>query len=133
MKSFFNLLTISFVSFSLFSCDPGRVIDFVNQTEAPAKIKIMINDKNTSQGLEEISKGDSIVFHLKPKSRENIYCGMGTWSGSEINRIAKGIKSIEIETEDIKTVYKSKSSITEILKNNREGFFWKTKIEIIVE
>lgn len=133
MKHIFKLITLIFVSFLLFSCDPSRHINFVNQTEAPVQIKLILNSNKTSKSLEELAKGDSIVLNLKPKSTEYIYCGMGTWSESEVDNIAKGIENIQIETKDIKTVYKSRNSIIEILKDNRKGFWWKTSVEIDVE
>lgn len=133
MKYIFKLTILIFVSFLLFSCDPARNINFVNQTEAPVKIKIMLSSNKTSQSLEEISKGDSIVLNLKSRGTEYIYCGMGTWSESEVDNITKGIENIAIETKDIKTVYKSRNSITEILKDNRKGLWWKTSVEIEIE
>ena len=133
MKHIFKFTTLIFVSFLLFSCDPSRNINFVNQTEAPIKIKFILSANKTSQSLEEIAKGDSIVLNLKPKSTEYLYCGMGTWSESELDNIAKGIKNIEIDTKDIKTVYKSRNSIIEILKDNRKGLLWKTSVEIKVD
>ena len=93
----------------------------------------MLSPIKTSQSLKELAKGDSIVLNLKPNSTEYIYCGMGTWSESEVDNIAKGIKNIEIETKDIKTVYKRRNSIIEILKDNRKGFWWKTSVEIEVK
>lgn len=133
MKHTFKLTTLIFISFLLFSCDPSRNINFVNQTKAPVKIKFKLSSNKTSQSLEELAKGDSIVLNLKPKSTECVYCGMGTWSDNEVDNIAKGVANIEIETKDIKTVYKSTNSITKILKDNRKGLWWKTKIEIEVE
>jgi hypothetical protein len=133
MKHTFKLTTLIFISFLLFSCDPSRNINFVNQTEAPVKIKFKLSPNKTSQSLEELAKGDSIVLNLKPKCTEYIYCGMGTWSDNEVDNIAKGIENIEIETKDIKTVYKSRNSIIEILKDNRKGLWWKTSVEIAVE
>jgi hypothetical protein len=133
MKHIFKLTTLFFVSFLLFSCDPSRNINFVNETEAPVKIKFILSSNKTSQSLAEIAKGDSIVLNLKPKSTEYLYCGMGTWSESELDNIVKGIENIEIETKDIKTIYKSRISITEILKDNRKGWWWKTSVEIEVE
>jgi hypothetical protein len=133
MKHIFKLTTLIFISFLFFSCDPSRNINFVNQTEAPVKIKFKLSHNKTSQSLEELAKGDSIVLNLKPKGTEYIYCGMGTWSENEVDNIAKGIENIEIETKDIKTVYKSRNSIIEILKDNRKGLWWKTSVEIEVE
>lgn len=133
MKHIFKLTTLIFVSFLLFSCDPSRNINFVNETEAPVKIKFILSSNKTSQSLAEIAKGDSIVLNLKPKRTEYLYCGMGTWSESELDNIVKGIENIEIETKDIKTIYKSRNSITEILKDNRKGWWWKTSVEIEVE
>ncbi len=133
MKFIFRLLTILVFTFSLFSCDPGHDIDFVNGTESNVKIKINLNPNNRCQSLTELSKGDSIVFDLKPKDTANIYCGMGTWDDDDIKITANCIKNIEVETKDIKTIYKSCKSIAEILKDNRNGFWWKINIQIEVE
>ena len=133
MKFIFRLLILIVLTFSLFGCDPGHDINFINGTESRVKIKIVLRPNNRCQSLTELSKGDSIVFDLKPKDTANIYCGMGTWDDDDIKITANCIKNIEIETTDIKTIYKSTKSIAEILKDNRNGFWWKTNIQIEVE
>ena len=89
--------------------------------------------ENYKYQLEEISKGDSIIFNIKPKDTADIYFGIGDWSGNEIEKVLKSIKSIEIETNDIKTLYKTKKSMKKILENNKKGIFFKTRIEIEIE
>jgi hypothetical protein len=133
MRNILKLSTLSFLLLFLVGCDPSRNIEFINRTESPIKIKIKVGTNNTSESLKEASVGDSIVFKIAPNGTQNLYCGMGTWSENEVNEKAKCIENIEIETKDIKTIYKSTNSITKILKDNRKGLWWKTKIEIEVE
>ena len=133
MKFIFRLLTLISFTILLSSCDPAQNIDFINKTESPVKIKIKINSNNTNWRLKEFVKGDSIVLEIRPKGTESLYFGMGTWEENEVDETVKSIDNIEIETEDIKTIYKSRKSIAEILKNNRKGLWWKTNIEIEVE
>jgi len=104
MKFIFRLLFLIVLTFSLFSCDPGHDINFINGTESQVKIKIVLRPNNRCQSLTELSKGDSIVYNLKPKDTAVIYCGMGTWDDDDIKITANGIKNIEIETKDIKTI-----------------------------
>ena len=83
--------------------------------------------------LKEIAIGDSIIFNLKQKDTANIDFGIGTWSDGQIEEVINSIKNIEIETDEIKMIYKSKSSMKNILEKNREGFIFKTKIEIEIK
>lgn len=117
------------------SCDPPHNIYFINQSASETKVKIKLNPnvENYKYQLEEISKGDSIIFYIKPKDTADIYFGIGDWSGNEIEKVLKSIKSIEIETDDIKTLYKTKKSMKKILENNKKGIFFKTRIEIEIE
>lgn len=117
----------------LLSCDPPHDIDFINRTDSEAKIRIKINSKTENVVFRGTHLGDSIVFNLKPKDTANIYFGIGTWSDSEINEVTNSIENIEVESKDIKTMYKSKKSITEFLKDNRKGFWWHTNIEIEIK
>ena len=117
----------------LFSCDPVHDIDFINQTDSEAKIRIKINSKTKNVVFKGTHSGDSIVFNLKPKDTANIYFGIGTWSDSEINEVTNSIDNIEVESKDIKTTYKSKKSITAFLKDNRKGFWGHTDIEIEIK
>lgn len=117
----------------LVSCDPPHTIDFINRTESLIKIKIKVGANNTSESLKQVSVDNSVVFAIAPNGTKSLYCGMGTWSDKEVDEEAKCIENIEIETKDIKTIYKSTKSITEILKDNRKGWWWKTKIEIEVK
>lgn len=133
MRNILKFSTLIFFLLFLVSCDPSRDINFINKTESPIKIKIKVGANNTSESLKKASVGDSIVFKVAPNATQNLYCGMGTWSENEVDEKVKGIENIEIETKDIKTIYKSTNSITKILKDNRKGWWWKTKIEIEVE
>lgn len=133
MRNFLKLLPLSFLLMILLSCDPPHDIDFINRTDSEAKIRIKINSKTENVVFRGTHLGDSIVFNLKPKDTANIYFGIGTWSDSEINEVTNSIENIEVESKDIKTMYKSKKSITEFLKDNRKGFWWHTNIEIEIK
>lgn len=133
MKINLKLLVLTFLTIIITSCDPPHYIDFINNTSAKAKVRLNLNSKVESFDLEEIATGDSIVFNLKPKDTANIHFGIGDWSDSGIEEVTKSVKSIEIETQEIKTIYKTENSIKNLLKNNRHGFFFKTKIKIEIE
>ena len=133
MKNILKLSTLSFLLLFVVGCDPAHDIDFINQTNSNAKIRIKINSEIEPIVFRESYVGDSITFNLKPRDTANIYFGIGTWSDRNIDEVVNSIENIEVETEDIKTLYKSKKSIFEILKENRKGFWWKTKIEIEVK
>lgn len=130
MRNIQKLLPLSFLMLFLVGCDPPHDIDFVNLTDAEAKIKIKINPKIEPNPFRENLESDSIVFNLKPKDTASIYFGIGTWSDREVNEVVKSIETIEVETKNIKTIYKTKESISDILKENQKGLWWKTKIEI---
>ena len=133
MKTFYRLFILLFFSFLFVSCDPAQNMHFINKTDSDAKVKIVLNPKFENYRLKELAKNDSIVFNIKEKDTANIYFGIGTWSDSEINEVTNSIENIEVESKDIKTMYKSKKSITEILKDNRKGFWWHTDIEIEIK
>ena len=133
MKNKIKPLLITFLLFILMSCDPPHNIDIINNTNSEAKVKFNLNPRVKNYRLEEIAKGDSIVFNLKEKDTANLYFGIGTWDDKEIDGLCKSISSLEIETNDVKTVYKSKRSIKKILHDNQEGFWWKTLIKIEIE
>ncbi len=134
MRNLLKLLTLNFLLLFLISCDPPHNIDFINQTNSEVKIRIKINSKvEPNPFREDNNEGDSIVFNLKPKDTADIYFGIGTWSDRKVDEVVNSIEYIEVETKDVKTVYKTKKSITEVLKDNRKGIWWKTKIEIKVK
>ena len=133
MKTRFIIIFILFLTNFLVSCDPIHNIDFVNKSNSEAKIKINLISKNENYDLKQNAIGDSIVFNLKKDSIANIYFGIGSWDKKEINELTKSIKSIEIETKDVKTIYKSQNSMNEILNNNIEGIFMKTVIQIEIK
>jgi len=77
--------------------------------------------------------GDSIVFNLNKKETSRISFGIGQWSDSEIQNIVKSIKNIQIETNDVKIIYKNKNSIQNLFIKNREGLILQSKIEIEIK
>ena len=133
MKVYSKLITLSILTIIITSCDPPHYIDFINQSKSEAKVKLNLNLKNENFDLQEIANGDSIVFHLNKKDTANIHFGIGNWSDDEIEEVIKSIKSIEIETKEIKTIYKNETSMKNLLINNRHGAFLKSKIEIEIE
>lgn len=126
--------TIALMLFSAFlleSCDPVFSLQFINKTNGPAKVKFLMDSKNKIRCFQQVSVGDSIVLNLKGKdSISIIQCDIGTWSDDKIVELAKSIKSLEIETTEIKTVFKTSKSIEDILKNNTEGVL---NTEIVIE
>lgn len=118
----------------LTSCDPPHYIIFVNNTMNDSKVKFIVKPDaiNDFAPYQEIT-GDSIVFNLKQKDTADLGFGIGTWSDYEINTIANSIKSLEIETHEIKTIYKTPSAIKNLLKDNLKGLVWKTEIAIEIE
>ncbi|QLC67624.1 hypothetical protein LPB248_15305 [Flavobacterium sp. LPB0248] len=80
--------------------------------------------------LDEMKKGDSIVFNLIPHNPEEedgyIYFGRGRWNDENISEISKSIKSIEIENDNYKMVYKSQPAIRNLLKENYKGIIMKS-------
>jgi len=102
------------------SCDPPHFINFINNTKADAKVKIKLRDKVEESALSEIATGDSIVFNLRSKDTANINFGIGTWGNEGIREIVKDIKTLEIETSKIKTVYKTQESINNLLIKNKK-------------
>lgn len=133
MKSSFLIILILFLANFLVICDPIHDIEFVNKSKSEAKVKINLIPKNENYYLKENAIGDSIILNIKKDSIANVFFGKGTWNKKEINYITKSIKSIEIETKDIKTIYKSKNSMNVILNKNTKGFLFKTLIEIEIK
>jgi hypothetical protein len=117
----------------LFSCDPPYYIDFVNNSNSNAKVRLNLNHKNENYRLKDLAMGDSIVFNLNKKEISRISFGIGQWSDSEIQNIVKSIKNIQIETNDVKIIYKNKNSIQNLFIKNREGLILRSKIEIEIK
>lgn len=130
MKKKSKLITVLILAFLVTSCDPIHYINFINNTDSTAKIKLNLNPKVENYDLQQIATKDSIVFYLKQKDTARIDFGIGDWSGNEIGKLTSSLKSIEIETRDINTIYKSKKAMNTILENNRYGFGFKTEIKI---
>nr|WP_294788507.1 hypothetical protein [uncultured Flavobacterium sp.] len=128
MIKFYFLLF--FCCLFLTSCDPSQSILFTNKGESVVKVKLIINSKIKNEQLDEMKKGDSIVFNLIPHNPDEksgyIYFGRGRWNDEEIIKVTKSIKSIEIENDNYKTVYKSQKAIFELLKNNYKGIIMKS-------
>lgn len=114
------------------SCDPSHDILFKNKTASNVKVKISL-EPDAMDDLRIISTKDLIVFDLKKDSVAMISFGIGNWSGKELHEAVKSIKAIEIETNDIKTIYKSKNAITDILDKNVHGVLFKSLIQINIE
>lgn len=133
MKNIIRLFTLTLLLSFLVSCDPAHNIDFINKSDSNVKVKITLNPKVENYRLKEVSSGDSIVFNLKQKDTANIYFGIGTWSDGEIEELINSINNIEIETKDIKTLYKTKKAMKNILEKNTHGFWFKTLVEINIE
>lgn len=125
------------ISFGLLftSCDPPHYINFINTTKTNAKVKINLESHRAETAFSEIAIGDSIVFNLQSKDTANINFGIGTWGDEEIHEIVKDIKDLEIETSEIKTIYKTQESIKALLIENRKGFRsgWETEIRIEIK
>lgn len=127
-KTSFLLLLI--LGLTLTSCDPSQGILFTNKSESNVKVKLIINSKFKNEQLDEMKKGDSIVFNLIPHNHEErlgyIYFGRGRWNDQEIIKVTKSIRSIEIENDNYKIVYKSPKAISDLLKNNYKGLIMKS-------
>ncbi|MEN2489943.1 hypothetical protein AAYQ05_19225 [Flavobacterium sp. B11] len=120
---------------TLTSCDPSQGILFTNKGESNVKVKLIINSQFKNDQLDEMKKGDSIVFNLIPHNPEEedgyIYFGRGRWNDENISEISKSIKSIEIENENYKIVIKSQQAMHKLLKENYKGIIMKSlNIEI---
>ncbi len=132
-KLYFTLLL--FCCLFLTSCDPSQGILFINKGESNVKVKLIINPQVKNDQLDEMKKGDSIVFNLIPHNPEEkegyIYFGRGRWNDENISEISKSIKSIEIQNDNYKIVYKSQQAMHNLLKENYKGIIMKSlNIEI---
>lgn len=125
-----NFLFLFVTAFVLTSCDPSQGILFTNKGESNVKVKLIINPQYKNDILDEMKKGDSIVFNLIPHNPDeklgHIYFGKGRWDDDKIIEITKSIKSIEIENENYKVVYKSPKAIHNLLKENFNGIIMKS-------
>ena len=125
-----NFLFLFLTAFLLISCDPSQGILFTNKGESNVKVKLIINSKVKNDQLDEMKKGDSIVFNLIPHNPDekqgHIYFGRGRWDDEKIIEITKSIKSIEIENDNYKIVYKSQQAINNLLKENYNGIIMKS-------
>jgi hypothetical protein len=133
MKTFYQLFILLFFSFLFVSCDPAQNMHFINKTDSDAKVKIVLNPKFENYRLKELAKNDSIVFNIKEKDTANIYFGMGTWDGKEVEVVVNSIRSLSIETSEVITIYKSKEAIKKFFEKGKEGFWWKTRIVVEIE
>lgn len=133
MKNIVKLFFLVSLLVLFTSCDPSHDIFFKNKTASNVKVKINLEPKAEMEDLKGIQTRDSIVFILKKDSIGHISFGIGNWSEKQLNLVTKSIKTMEIETSDIKTVYKSKKAIFSVLKENVHGGLNKTDIEINIE
>jgi len=125
-----NFLFLFLTAFVLTSCDPSQGILFTNKGESNVNVKLIINSQFKNDILDEMKKGDSIVFNLIPHNPDeklgHIYFGRGRWDDDKIIEITKSIKSIEIENDNYKVVYKSQKAIHNLLKENYKGIIMKS-------
>lgn len=133
MKNIFRLLILILVSNFLVSCDPSRHISLINKTDSNVKIKINLVHKAKDFQFYEKALNDSIVYNLKKNDTAILYCGIGTWTNDQTTKFANSVTTVEIDTKDTKTIYKSKKSIKDILDKNIKGVFVKSLIEIKIE
>jgi len=133
MKTFYRLFILLFFSFLFVSCDPAQNMHFINKTDSDAKVKIVLNPKFENYRLKELAKNDSIVFNIKEKDTANIYFGVGTWDGKEVEVVVNSIRNLSIETSEVITIYKSKEAIEKFFEKGKEGFWWKTRIVVEIE
>jgi hypothetical protein len=105
----------------------------MNKTGSDVKVKIHLNPevKNyTSNILKSKSNGDSIVFNLKQKNTVKISFGAGVWSDPIIDEFSNSIYNIELDTKDVKTIYKTPESVKKLLKDNKHGFLHKYQVDV---
>jgi len=133
MKNLLRLLLLIFFSNVLISCDPSQHISFINKTDSDVKIKINLDSKVKDFELYQNAENDSIVYNLKKNEIATIYYGIGTWSTKETAKFANSINNLEIETKDVKFIYKSKKAIKDVLDKNIKGILVKSLIEIKIE
>ena len=147
MKRAFTFLTIAFGIQLLFSCDPAQTIQITNASESDVriifKLDTTIKNGDLAHALESFQRNhmegasnDSIVLKIKPNQGHNyaaLHFGMGVWDEDNVNGLVNSLKYIEIETQDIITIYKSKSAMKKLLEDNKEGFIWKPTIELSIK
>ncbi|MCP2025579.1 hypothetical protein L1276_000719 [Flavobacterium sp. HSC-32F16] len=133
MKKKLKLLPFLFFILFFTSCDPAQELRFVNKTNSDATVRILLKPNAKNFRLEEAADKGSIVFNLKKDSTAYIYYGIGVWSGKDIFDFSNSAKYIEIDTKDIKTVYKSEKAMQDILSDNVKGILVKNLIEIDIK
>ncbi|MBS7255597.1 hypothetical protein [Flavobacterium branchiicola] len=133
-KIYFAMLLTSAITST--SCDPSQNMLFTNNSKSNVKVKLIVNAEVKNEQLDEIKKGDSIVFNLIPQNAEKnqglIYFGRGRWNEETMVEISKSIKSIEIENEDKKIIYKSQNEINNLFFENKKGLLFKS-IDITID
>ncbi|AYN02750.1 hypothetical protein [Flavobacterium sp. 140616W15] len=126
-------IILLFFCLLLTSCDPIRNLNFINKTDSDVKIKINLNPEAksyTSSVIKDKSNGDSIVFNLKQKNTVKISFGAGVWSDPIIDDFSNSVNTIEFDTKNIKTIYKTPESVKKLLKDNKHGFLHKHRVDI---
>jgi len=129
MRKLYFILPL-FCCIFLTSCDPSQGILFTNKGKSNVRVKLIVNPKVKNDKLDEMKKGDSIVFNLIPYNPEerlgHIYFGRGRWNDENIREISRSIRSIEIENANYKIIYKSQTAINRLLKENYKGIIMKS-------
>tara|TARA_R110002073_G_scaffold335931_1_gene529525 strand:+ start:73 stop:483 length:411 start_codon:yes stop_codon:yes gene_type:complete len=136
MKSKLTKSLIFCCSVLLCSCDPPHNINFENQSDSQVTVTLISNPQDENLDLyqfRDLMKGDSLILNVNTGQTETLYFGIGTWSNSEIESLTNSLNKIIIENDDFKRVYKSKKSINSLLNYDKDGFWWKTQINIKVE
>ena len=132
-KTALKIFCVSIFTVSLFSCDPPHAIFFSNDSNSNVKVVLNLNPKIENYHLRELAVGDSIVLDLKNEGISMIEFGIGQWSDKEIGNIANSIRSIQIETKDVKTIYKTNNSIQSLFIKNRKGYIMRSEIQIEIK
>ena len=125
-----------FALFICLSCDPPHYIEFINNGNSELNVKFEIDSTITNYDLEYIENRKKYLINIviKEKDTAELHFGIGTWSDSEIEKLANSLNKLTIENKEFKTIYKSKKQIEKFLKLNRkERIGWETEIKIIVE
>jgi hypothetical protein len=115
------------------SCDSPHYLYFINDSNSLAKVKIKVFPKTKNNVLKKVTTGDSIVYQINQRQEVEIYCGTGIWTEDAVGELVAEIKSIEIETENKRTIYKTQNEVDELLSNNRDGLIFPAEITIVIK
>ncbi|WP_298901487.1 hypothetical protein [uncultured Psychroserpens sp.] len=129
----FRSVMVVLIFVLLSSCDPPHNIFLINTTESEAKISFHFNETFENRLLKDDVTGDSLIVYLKPNETYDMDFGIGTWSDDEVNTLVKSIRSLEIETIDTKSIYKTEKAMRSLFVNNRTGRWWDTEINLEIQ